>query len=134
MLVSVAAKEASLNGKVGQVDITDMISHWLLVDTDTNKIVKTASLSGFVNHLDPGGDAVLEALALKPAAIICAGLGPGAFKIAQDAGAKIYHADKGVEVRVAVENLKKGLLKPVEHPTHAQGTHRRDASGRLLMK
>ncbi|MBI4257806.1 MAG: NifB/NifX family molybdenum-iron cluster-binding protein [Thaumarchaeota archaeon] len=132
MLVSVAAKDASLNGRIGQVDMLDMVSHWLLIDTDSNTIVKTIPLTGFLEHLDPGGDVVKEALALKPDSMICSGLGPGAFMIAKEAGVRVYQAEKGLEVRVAIENMKKGLLKPLEHPTHAHGTHGRDASGRLI--
>ena len=122
---------ATLDGEVGIVDITDMSACWLVVDSDSVRILKSVPLQGFLQRSDPGRDAVREALASKPDALVAVGLGPGAFDVAKESGVKLYRADKGVRVQDVLQGLKQGTLKQMETPTHAHGTHQRDAMGRL---
>jgi predicted Fe-Mo cluster-binding NifX family protein len=129
--IAVAAVRNSLDGEVGIVDITDMSAFWLVIDSDSTRILNSVSLEGFVEHSDPGQDAVRAALASGPEALVAVGLGPGALDVARQSEVKLYRAEKGLKVREAVDRFRRGRLTKMEAPTHAHGTHRRDAMGRL---
>ena len=131
MKIAIAATKDSLDGEVGIVDITDMSAFWLVIDSDSTGILNSVSLQGFVEHSDPGQDAVRAALANNPEALVAVGLGPGALDVARQSGVKLYRSEKGLKIREAVDRLRKGKLVQMEAPTHAHGTHRRDAMGRL---